>query len=74
VGDFIDVDEFVYDLYVVIFDYSVPVGEENPDAVQLFVDEQLKFTRHQGKSRKERINYTVKEIPGMPEDYYGRQS
>jgi hypothetical protein len=67
-------EEPVWDRYVITFDHLVPLGEENPEAVQLLVDDQLNVTRRNYYKDKWRINYTVKEIPGMPDDYYGRQA
>ena len=59
----------VFDAYVIMFDYRVAAGEENPEAVQLYVDEHLKVTRGESKSHRDRINGTVKTVPGTPESY-----
>ncbi|EHL01040.1 hypothetical protein M7I_3001 [Glarea lozoyensis 74030] len=53
----------------------VPLGDEDPNAVQLVVDEQLRVTGRPHRLAKERarINHTLKKVPGMPDEYYGRK-
>jgi hypothetical protein len=62
--------------YVITFDYYVPLGDEDPNAVQLTVGKDLRVTGRPHRLEKERwtINETLKELPGMLKEYYGREA
>jgi hypothetical protein len=63
-------EKIVWRDYVITFDYQVPLGDEDPNAVQLDVDEQLMVTGrpHRLAKEKARINHTLRE------DFYGYES
>ncbi len=61
-----DDNEITWDFLQLIFDYLVPAGDENPDAVQLDLGNDTTLVRRDWKSARTHINGTVKavEIPG----------
>jgi hypothetical protein len=56
----LDQEQTVWDAYNVTFDHLVAAGDEDPEAVQLYVDEDLRMTLGTSKSHKARVNATVK--------------
>ena len=56
----LDQEQPVWDAYNVTFDHLVAAGDEDPEVVQLYVDEDLRVTLGTSKSHKARVNATVK--------------
>ena len=53
-------EKTAWDAYNITFDHLVPAGDEDPQAVQLYVDEDLHVTQGLSKSHRSRINGTVR--------------
>jgi hypothetical protein len=56
----LDQEQTVWDTYSITFDHLVAAGDKDPEAVQLYVDEDLRVALGTSKSHKARANATVK--------------
>jgi len=55
-----DQEQIVWDAYNITFDHLVAADDEDPEVIQLYVDEDLRVTLSTSKSHKARVNATVK--------------